>query len=791
MTRVGTDHPALDARGMTEAAAAARLLADGRNEVPSRVHMQFLRAVLHQLLDVVIAVLGVAAVLTAVVGDVTDMAVILAVIVLNTALGASQELRSGRALEALAKLTAPRTTVIRDGRPREIDTAEVVRGDLIRLAAGDVIPADAEVVAAESLQVDESTITGESVPVGKVTGDRLFAGTAVTRGRGEAAVVAVAQATAVGGIAATLQQTGATQTPMQVQLASLGKRLAVAVTVAAVVVAVLNLATGRDLEVSLVLAISLAVAAIPESLPAVVSLALSMAARRMSAVGALVRRLPAVEALGSVTVLAADKTGTLTLGRMTVAALWTPRGTSDGERQLLAAATLCSDACRTPDGRPAQRDDPIEVAIVAAADRQGIDVPELRRDWVRLREVPFDAATARMTTVHEVPDAAPGYVVEICKGSPEAVLTSVTTEEAAGARRAAARFVDEGLRVLAVTRTHGAETTVTGVIGFRDPPRESAADVVAAFRRAGVRPMMITGDHAATAQWVARRVGIDADDVHARVRPDGKKAIIARLRGDGEVVAMTGDGVNDAAALRAASVGVAVGERATEVARQAADIVLTTDDLGPLAQAIGEGRRAFDNVRRFLHYALAGGSAEVLLMLAGPIFGLAVPLQAGQILWVNLLTHGLPGVAMGNEPAPEDVLRRKPRPPEEQMLNMTTGRNVAVLGAVVAAVCLAVGVASRTLDRPWQSSVFVTLTVAQLAIALALRPAHVPWRTNLLLPAAVLANLFLIVLAVEWLPLRELLHTQPLSVAELGLCMVCAALPAGVAVLQRRSKGHR
>lgn len=790
MTRAAALQVSPDRSGLTEAAAAARLAEEGRNEVPSTARRQLLRAIAHQLLDVVIAVLGVAAVLTAVVGDVTDMAVILAVIVLNTALGASQEIRSARALEALARLTAPRTTVIRDGQPREIDTADVVRGDLVRLAAGDIVPADADVTLAESLQVDESTVTGESVPVSKFSGERILAGTVVTKGRGDAVVYAVAQATAVGGIAAALQATAATRTPMQVQLADLGKRLAVGVIVAAIVVAVLNLLGGRSLEVSLVLAISLAVAAIPESLPAVVSLSLSMAARRMSALGVLVRRLPAVEALGSVTVLAADKTGTLTVGRMTVDTLWTPSGTTAAEHQLLADASLCSDACRTPDGRPAQRDDPIEVAIVAAAGGHGIDVPRLRRESVRVREEPFDAATARMTTVHQDPNDLAGDLVEITKGSPEALLGGCESDEAVRARRAAAAFVNDGLRVLAVCRTRGTNTSVVGVIGFRDPPRESAAQVVAAFRRAGVRPVMITGDHAATAQRVAERVGIDAADVHARVRPDGKQAIIRRLLAGGEVVAMTGDGVNDAPALRTASVGVAVGERATEVARQAADLVITTDDLSPFVQAIAEGRRAFDNVRRFLHYALSGGAAEVLVMLVGPFLGLPVPLQAGQILWVNLLTHGLPGVAMGNEPAADDVLRRPPRPPSERMLDLPTARKVGILGTAVAASCLAIGLVSRGLDRPWQSSVFVTLTVAQLVIAIALRPQRVAWRMNLLLPAAVLLNLGLILLAVEWAPLRELLHTRPLSVADLGLCVLAALFPAAIAFLQR-SAGRR
>jgi Ca2+-transporting ATPase len=783
MTTAAEQALILGEAGLTEEEATARLQRDGRNEVATRAGSRTFTAIAHQLLDIVIVVLLVAAALTAAVGDFTDMAVIAAVIVVNTALGASQEVRSDRALAALAKLTAPHTVVVRDGRAREIDTAEVVRGDLVRLAAGDIVPADARVLRAESVQFDESAVTGESVPVGKRRGEPISAGTVVTRGRADAVVTAVASATTVGGIAASLQDTRATQTPMQLQLADLGKRLAAGVIVAAVVVAVLNLIAGRGAEVSVVLAISLAVAAIPESLPAVVSLSLSMAARRMSALGVLIRRLPAVEALGSVTVLAADKTGTLTLGRMTVEQLWTPAGSAAAESALLSAATLCSDACRTADGTPAQRDDPIEVAIVEAAAAGGVDIVQLRADFPRVSEVPFDAAAARMTTEHV---GRAGESREICKGSPEAVLDELPDAETA--RRAAAELAAEGLRVLAVREVRDGVCRVLGLIGFRDPPRATAAQMIASFRRAGVRPVMITGDHTDTARKVAASVGIDGDGLYARVRPDGKKAIVSQLRDEGEVVAMTGDGVNDAPALRAASVGVAVGERATEVARQAADIVLTTDDLSPLVRAIAEGRRAFDNVRRFLHYALGGGVAEVLIMLVGPLFGFAVPLQAGQILWVNLLTHGLPGVAMGNEPAARDVLDRPPRPPGERMLDARTARDVGMLAAVVAATCLVVGGVTRALDRPWQSSVFVTLTLAQLGVALALRPPGTRWRVNLMLPAAVALNVALIVLAVQWGPLQELLHTQPLGLLELLGCLAAAVVPALVAWWQRRRR---
>ena len=760
--------------GLSSQEAARRLAENGRNEITRHSSESLIRTIARQLTDVVVLVLLAAAALTTAVGDATDTAVILAVIVLNTALGVSQEVRSNQALEALADLTSPRAVVVRDGRPQEIDAAEVVVDDVVELTAGDIVPADGIVLSSETLHVDESMVTGESVPVEKGAGHTVSAGTVVTRGRGIAVLTATADATAVGRIARSLDGGGATRTPVQRQLAVLGRRLAIAAAVAAAVVAGLNLATGHSAEMSAVLAISLAVAAIPESLPAVVSLGLAMAARRLTLAGILVRRLPAVEALGSVTVLAADKTGTLTEGRMSVQELWTPTGTDDAESALLQAATLCNDAAA--DAEAARRDDPLEVALVAAAAARGIDVVALRASWPRIGEQPFDARTRRMTTRHEGPS---GVVVEYCKGSPEALL-----EPGEPASDAAKKLAELGHRVLAVTSTVADRTDILGLIALRDPPRDSAQSVIGAFRAAGVRPVMITGDHYATALTVADLVGVAHDDVYARVLPEDKRGIVESLRARGEVVAMTGDGVNDAPALRAADIGVSMGERATEVARQAASIVLTRDDLGAMVAAIREGRRMYDNLRRFLHYALSGGLAEILVMLAGPAFGFAVPLQAGQLLWVNLLTHGLPGVAIGNEAAAVNVLHRPPRPPTEQLLDAGTMRRVGVLGTAIAIACLLAGAYARHAGHPWQSIVFLTLALSQLAAAIALRPRGAGLGTNRMLTGAVALNVVLAALAVTWGPLRELLHTRPLDLREFALCAACAVLPAVVARIQ-------
>jgi Ca2+-transporting ATPase len=760
--------------GLTGDEAARRLAADGRNEITGPAGDSLPRAIGRQLTDVVVLVLLAAAALTAAVGDATDTAVILAVVVLNTALGVTQEIRSSRALDALAQLTAPRAVAVRDGRGQEIDAADVVVDDVLELTAGDIVPADGTVIASAALEVDESMLTGESMPVDKGRGDAVSAGTVVTGGRGTALVTATAGATSVGRIARSLDG-ATTRTPVQRQLAVLGRRLALAAAVAAVVVGGLNLATGHSAEMSAVLAISLAVAAIPESLPAVVSLGLALAARRLSSAGILVRRLPAVEALGSVTVIAADKTGTLTSGQMSVQELWTV-GTADAEAILLEAAVLCNDAAA--DGSPARHDDPLEVALVEAAIGRGLDVAALRVAWPRTDEQPFDAATRRMTTWHSAPD---GSAVQYCKGSPEALLDPEW--EAADAAK---KLAEMGHRVLAVTRTRDDETEVLGLLALRDPPRTGASSVIAAFRAAGVRPVMITGDHRATALAIAELVGIAAEDVYARVLPEDKREIVQGLRAGGDVVAMTGDGVNDAPALRAADIGVSMGERATEVARQAASIVLTRDDLGAMVAAIREGRRMYDNLRRFLHYALSGGLAEIVVMLIGPAFGFPVPLQAGQLLWVNLLTHGLPGVAMGNEAPGADVLHRLPRPPGEQLLDWPTARRVGVLGAAIAATCLLVGAYAREAGLPWQSIVFMTLALSQLAAALALRPRRAGFWANPMLLAAVVLNVALAVLAVTWSPLRELLHTSRLTVDDVLLCASAAIVPGLIAWVQVR-----
>lgn len=795
--------------GLGDARAAARLAADGPNEVQMRRPVPLLRSVLAQLTDTLILVLLGAAVLTAVIGDVVDCAVIVLVIAVNSALGVVQERKALRAVRGLDALVAPTARVLRQGRDVWLPTRELVRGDVLRVAAGDVVGADARLLQATRLQVDEALLTGESVPADRAAdavspeegplGDRagmVHAGTRVVRGSGEAVVVATGAGSALGRVSVLVQGEESPETPLQRRLDRLGKQIAVGVAVACLVFVVSGLLRGQPWGTTAVTAAALAAAAVPDSLPAVVTLALAGGAARMSRRGAIARTLPSVETLGSVTLLATDKTGTLTRGAMLADRAWT---TGDGEtplggpvpeatRAVLEAVALCNDADPTGAGEEgAEGSADTETSLVRAAQAAGIDVAALRIAWPRVREEPFDARTRRMRTEHRGPD---GSVTAVTKGAPEVLLPGLDAGD--GARAVADRWAGEGSRVLAVRR----DGALLGLIGMDDPVCPEAAAAIASCHTAGIRPVLVTGDHARTAEAVARAVGLVdegqpvQESVHARVEPEGKLDLVLRWQDAGHVVAMTGDGVNDAPALRAADIGVAMGRRGTEVAKEAADLVLADDSLATVTAAIGEGRRVYDNVRRFVGYGIAGGVSEVLVMLLGPFFGLTLPLLPAQVLWVNLLTHGPVGVAMGAEPAAPDVLRRPPRRPSDGVLDRRLVVQVAALSVAIAAACLAVAAWSRSAGGPWQTQLFVTLTAAQLVLALALRPPGA-WRRGLSdggvwVPAAAVANLVLLLAGVYLPGLSDLLRTEALSAAEFATAAAAALVPSALYLVVRR-----
>lgn len=843
--RVGFAPP----RGLSSSEAAARLARDGGNVLPAGHRVRLRRRVAAQVRDPLVLVLLAAAALTAATGDWTDTSVIVLVILVNTSVGVAQEVKADHAIAALSQLAAPEARVVRDGEQRRIPAADVVVGDVLVLAEGDIVPADAQVVEAAALLTDEAALTGESVPVDKtagtgpeIPGDTVSAGTVVVRGRGVAVVTATGAASAIGRVAALLTPASGL-TPLQRRLAGVGRALAVYAVVLCAIVLALGLARGQPVELMVITAISLVVAAVPESLPAVVTLALALGARRMAARHALIRRLSAVETLGSVTIIGTDKTGTLTEGTMVARQLWTPAGEAlisgtgyapHGEvswnglsltagdapdiTRLLTASALCNDAAVHPAGGGEEWmavGDPTEAALLTAAAKIGLHPAELNARMPRVGEIPFDSNRKRMTTVHARPA---GGVCVICKGAPEAMLHApVLADTPSTLRRAGTRaeeLASDGFRVLAVATADRPAVAGTagemeqglrllGLVAIVDPSRRSAAATIAACQGAGITPVLITGDHPATARAVATELGIigpgeqviDCREtsegwrdprarVFARATPEQKLAIIQARQAAGDVVAMAGDGVNDGPALRRADIGVAMGRRGTEVARQAADLVLADDELGTVVAAAQEGRRVYANIRRFLLYGLSGGSAEIAVMLAGPALGLPLPLLPAQILWVNLLTHGLPGVALGSEPADPGAMRRPPRPPAESVLGAGLWQRILRVGFVVAAVTLAVAVWGHATGRPWQSMAFFALGTTQLAVALGSRARPGTW-ANPLLPAAV-AGALLLQFAGLYLPLlRDLLHTQPLSLTDLLVVFVLSSLGYAAVRLDR------
>ena len=710
--------------GLEEVEAAARLRAYGRNEIEVGARVQPWRLLLEQFRNVLILILLVGAGLSAALGHETEAVVISVIVVFAALLGFVQEYRAEKALEALRRMAAPSATVVRDGSERDVPAGELVRGDLVRLAAGGRVPADGRVCEAVDLAIEEAALTGESVPVEKASapltdpelplGDRVnmvYAGTTVTHGRGSALVVATGSGTEFGAIAALLETIEARRTPLQQSLDRVGVVLARLALGVVVVIVALGLLRGEPFLEMLVFGVAVAVAVVPEALPAVVTISLSLAAQRMARRNALVRRLPAVETLGSVSVIGSDKTGTLTADRMTVRRIWGAGETVDlsgglppsvALRELLRAAVLASDArlVETEDGDTDVRGDPTEAALVVAAANAGLEQDELLAAYPRVGEIAFTSERKRMTTLHGTADGR----VAFSKGAPEVVLASCsrwlspTGEQPlddAGREavlEAARRLAADALRVLAVARRDDAhrenaetEMTLLGLVGMIDPPREEAKDAIATCARAGIALVMITGDHPLTARAIASELGllgfgrmvtgadldamtdeelereVEAIEVYARVSPVHKLRVVEALQARGHSVAMTGDGVNDAPALKRADIGVAMGVTGTDVTREAADMTLTDDNFASIVAAVEEGRGVFANIKKYLMYLLSANLGEIGLLTLAAFLGKPLPLTAVQILYVNLATDGLPALALAVDPPERDLMRRPPR----------------------------------------------------------------------------------------------------------------------------------
>ena len=774
--------------GLDEGEVALRRSSYGPNLLAEAPPVSLWRKVLAQFNELVIWILIAAAVLAAMLGEWVDTIAILAIVVLNSVLSFFQEERAERALAALRKLADPTAKVIRGGMLRLNPARDLVPGDHIELEAGDHVPADARLVRSVGVQVQESALTGESASVEKDAravladatslGDRrnmLYMGTVVAAGRGSAVVTATGMKTELGRIAGMLRQQEPQPTPLQRRLAELGRALVVICLSIVAVVFLLELWRGGKLIEVFLVSVSLAVAAVPEGLPAVVTMTLALGLRRMVKRNALVRKLPSVETLGAVTVICSDKTGTLTRNEMTVRVIeaggntyhvtgagYAPRGeilrvqatgpatsaasmtrpASDPNADLLQALTIaaaCNNAGLTAPANGGDdwqiTGDPTEAALLVAARKGGV-TPD--RSVLRVRhEIPFDSERKLMSVALTDSQADDGRAMMYTKGAAEAVLPRCTHERLNGqvlpltaARRSMltsrnAVLAADALRVLALAYrplpakaddsvVEERDLIFAGLIGMIDPPRAEAVDAVRRAKAAGVRPVMITGDHPSTALAIARELGIANGDaravtgqeldamsdaelsrtvedvgVYARVSAEHKLRVVRAWKQRGAVVAMTGDGVNDAPAVKSADIGIAMGITGTDVTKEASDMVLTDDNFASIVNAIEEGRGIFDNIRKFVHYLLACNAGEVLLMFAAALVGWPVPLTAVQILWINLVTDGLPALALAMEPPESDVMRRPPRPPHEPVLTPVRGLRLLFHGALIAAVGMA------------------------------------------------------------------------------------------------------
>ena len=828
------------ANGLTAAEALRRLQEAGPNALEEPDRRRPLRILASQFADVIVVVLLVAAMLAALMGEVVDLVAILVIVVLDAALGFVQELRAERAVAALRSLAAPAARVRRDAIERTVPAESLVPGDIVLLEAGNVVPADLRLLEAVGLRVDEASLTGESHTVAKETdplpdaplavGDRrnmAYKGTTVSQGRGEGVVVATGGRSELGRIATLLAHGAAARTPMQQRLLRFSRQLAAIVLALCGVVFLAGLLRGDDARVMFMTALSLAVAAIPEALAAVVTVSLALGARRLARHRALVRRLPVVETLGSVTYIASDKTGTLTEGRMRVREIRSvddrapDEAPSAARAMLLQAMALNNDAVREADG--ALKGDPTETALHDEAARQGYAKDVLEAAKPRVAELAFSAERARMTTVHRVAD---GYVVHT-KGAPESVIPLCASRfgrEGPEPLRAPELLADagemaaSGLRVLAfATRRLDALPSVLedaesaesflGLVGLMDPPRATARDAVSLCRSAGVHVVMITGDHPATARSIATELGIASESdlvvtgsqlagvsaaeldeqareirVYARVAPEDKLRIVEALQRQGEYVAMTGDGVNDAPALQRADIGIAMGRSGTDVAREASDMVLLDDDFATIVAAVREGRRIYDNVRRYVRYTLATNSGELWTLLLAPLIGLPLPLLPVHILWMNLVTDGLPGLALAAEPAERDIMRRPPRPPAESIFAHGLWQHALWVGLLMTALTLTVqGWTLAAGDAHWQSMTFTVLTISQLAHLIGIRSERESLfargvRGNRSLLAAIVVT-FALQLCTLYVPaLQVVFRTSPLRPLELLACVGASAV---------------
>jgi len=899
-------------RGLEDSEAKNRLEQHGRNELTERGVKSPWRIFLEQFTGTMVVVLMIAALISALLGEFQDAIIVMVIVILNALLGFRQEYQAEQAMAALKKLAIPTVRVKRGGHIKEISSVTLVPGDIVLLEAGNLVPADCLILESANLSVQEAALTGESEPVNKIMhlasegtnlqtqdlslGDRrniLYMGTVVTYGRGQGIVTDTGMNTELGSIAELMQTAGQEPTPLQRRLTQLGKGLALAALILVGIVFIIGLIRGEEIKLLFLTSISIAVAAIPEGLPAVVTIALALGAKRMLKRNALIRKLPAVEALGSVTVICSDKTGTLTENRMTVTVLDVANNRIDltgeevnlplrdrytlcigteptPEQQaalrsspaltlLLVGGALCNDAileCEEGGERYKIIGDPTEGALAVAAARIGLSKEILEVYFPRKAEVPFDSERKRMTTIHSLPispDKLPSSLqnvwdwnqwaisgqsnsIAFMKGASDNLLEisnqvwvvdhieSLGVDWRSRIEAANASLANQGMRVLGVAfrimehdtdkgdedirESRGAKAedieedlVFVGLLGMIDPARPEVKKAINTCRLAGIRPVMITGDHPLTAAFIAQELELKGESevitgqelegrsdqeleemvlstsVYARVSPEHKLRIVQALQAKKQLVAMTGDGVNDAPALRKADIGVAMGITGTDVSKEASDMVLLDDNFATIVAAVQEGRIIYDNIRKFIQYTLTSNTGEILAVLLAPFLGMPLPLLPIQILWINLVTDGLPGLALGVEIGERDTMRRPPYPPKENVFARGLAANVIWIGMLMGLISLTIGFLFWRIDSPyWQTMVFSTLTLSEMGYVMAIRSSRESlfsigiFSNKSLLGAVALTTL--LQFAVIYIPfLQSVFKTTALPLRELSICL--------------------
>ncbi|WP_232504367.1 MULTISPECIES: calcium-transporting P-type ATPase, PMR1-type [Pseudothermotoga] len=846
-SHLGTDPD----KGLSSEEAKKRLEKYGPNELAEKKKKTIWRMFFSQFTDFLIIILLVAAGVSILVGESVDAILIMIIVVLNATLSTIQESKAEKSLQLLKKMAAPMARVLRDGIVQTVPSREIVPGDIVILEAGNYVPADGRLIETVNFSVSEAALTGESQPVEKTTdlidqenlplGDRtnmVYSGTIVSRGRAKAVITSTGENTELGKIAKLLSEMEETQTPLQQNLEKLGKQIGMIILAICAVVFLVGIFEGEPALEMFLTAVSLAVAAVPEGLPAVVTIVLALGMYNMVKRHAVIRKLQAVEALGSVNVICSDKTGTLTKNEMNVVKYYLhPSIILDQEQiksqksehieKLFMGAILCNDSFITvKNGNRVTSGDPTEIALALAAMDYGFDKNELEKRIPRIHEIPFDSDRKMMTTVHEFEKkrlsftkGAPDVVIKNCSKymAPDGEIKVLSENDKNEIEQANMKMAQDGLRVLAIAfREIGddyseleKDLVFLGLMGMIDPPRPEVKDALERCRTAGINVIMITGDHKITAQTIAREIGILSEDdmvltgheliemdvedlvkvvdkvkVYARVSPTDKLKIVEALKKKGKVVAMTGDGVNDAPALKKADIGVAMGITGTDVSKDASEMVLTDDNFASIVAAVEEGRKIFDNIRKVVYYLLSCNISEVVTIFVSILLRLPLPLIPVQILWMNLVTDGLPALALGVEPAEPDVMKRSPRDPKEGIMSKEIMTNVFIGGTILSVLTLFVyswALLEHDQIELLRTMVFFTLCTGQLlhslnskSIKLSLFKVGIKNNPRLLIA---IAGSFALLLGVIYLPiLQNVFGTTNLTGKQLVVSLIAAIM---------------